>query len=372
MAFWKQAIISLVLLVGSALGFVLFTSGPGAIPGLSSSSANASVGAQTAGRARAAPLVVLSEVLDASTDGFVRSVGTAQAIERTTLYPEVSGRIKAIEAKAGQRVEAGDLVVQLDDHVERFAVDRARLAVNDAEAQVQRFEALAARDTVSNVQLSTAVLELERARLDLREAEDALARRAITAPFGGEIGLIDIRVGDFVTSTSPVTSLDERRTLIVEFQIPERFANQVSIGQAMSLSSPAVPGHVLIGETSGMDSRIDLVSRTLTVQGTVDNEDDLIRPGMSFEVTLNFAGTTYPSVPALAVLWDREGSYVYKAQGNLAERTDVAIVARRDGQVLVNGELEAGDLVISEGANSVRPDLPFRTPETDAQMGEEA
>lgn len=372
MAFWKQAILSLVVLLGSALGFALFTSGPGMIPGLSSTTASASTSPQGASRARAAPLVVLSEVQDARTDGFVRSIGTAQAIERTTLYPEVSGRIDAITVQAGQRVEAGEPIVQLDDHVERFAVDRARLAVDDAEAQVQRFEALAARDTVSNVQLSTAVLELERARLDLREAEDALARRAITAPFAGEIGLIDIRVGDYVTTTTPVSSLDERRKLIVEFQIPERFANQVSMGQAMDLSSPAMPGQVLVGEITGMDSRIDLVSRTLTVQGTVDNEDDLIRPGMSFEVTLKFAGTAYPSVPALAVLWDREGSYVYKAEGDQATRTDVSIVARRNGQVLVNGDLEVGDLVISEGANSVRPDLPFRTPETDARMGEEA
>lgn len=370
MAFWKQAVISLMLLAGFGFGFVIFNNGLSSLPGFSTATASADATAAGAARFRPAPLVVLSEVEEANTDDFVRSVGTAQAIERTTLYPEVAGRIASINVTAGQRVEAGEVIVQLDDEVQKLAVDRARLAVDDASAQFDRFEALAARDTVSDVQLSNAVLELEKARLDLREAEDALARRAITAPFSGEIGLIDISVGDYITSTTPVTSLDERRTLLIEFRVPERFVNQIAAGQEISLSTPALPGLQLTGLVSGMDSRIDTVSRTLTVQGTVQNSDDLIRPGMSFEVSLSFTGNSHPAVPALAVQWDREGSYVFKANGNTAERTDIGIVARQDGKVLVSGEIAAGDLVVSEGTNAVRPDQPFRTPD-DAANGQD-
>ncbi|WP_419912130.1 efflux RND transporter periplasmic adaptor subunit [Hoeflea sp.] len=312
-------------------------------------------------RERPAPLVVLSPVETATTDDTVKSIGTARAIERATLYPEVSGRVTDINAVSGQRVEAGDVIVQLDDQVQRLAVDRARLAVEDAEAQVARFETLAARNTVSDVQLSDAVLALSNARLDLREAEDALERRAVNAPFTGEVGLIEIGVGDFVSTTTPVTTLDERRTLLIEFRVPERFANQIETGQPMALSTPALPGLALEGEVSGMDSRIDTVARTLTVQGTIANDNDLIRPGMSFEVTLAFIGNSYPSVPSLAVQWDREGSYVFKANGTTAERTAISIVSRQDGQVLVNGDIAAGDRVVSEGTNAVRPEQPFRT-----------
>ena len=267
---------------------------------------------------------------------------------------EVSGRVEAVNAIAGQRVEKGDVVVQLDNHVQRFAVDRASLAVDDAGAQVERFEALAARNTVSDVQLSNAVLELEKARLDLREAQDALARRAVTAPFSGEVGLVDVQVGDYITPASPVTSLDERRTLLIEFRVPERFANQIAAGQQISLATPALPGLELSGVVSGMDSRIDTVSRTLTVQGTIDNEADMIRPGMSFEVSMSFAGNAYPAVPSLAVQWDRQGSYVFKANGDVAERADISIVARQDGKVLVSGDIAAGDMIVSEGTNVVR------------------
>ncbi|WP_136659032.1 efflux RND transporter periplasmic adaptor subunit [Nitratireductor sp. XY-223] len=364
MAFWKQAVISLILLMVFAIGFALFSYGPGAVPGLSSGAATAGIpgGGQAGVRERLAPLVVLSTVETATTDDMVKSVGTARAIERATLYPEVAGRVSQVNAASGARVEQGDVIVQLDDQVQRLAVDRASLAVEDSEAQLQRFETLAARNTVSDVQLSDAALALSNARLDLREAEDALARRTVIAPFSGEVGLIDVGVGDYVTTATPVTTLDERETLLIEFRVPERFANQIAHGQPMTLSTPALPGLVLDGAISGMDSRIDTVSRTLTVQGTIANQDDLIRPGMSFEVSLSFAGNSYPSVPSLAVQWDRDGSYVFKANGNTAERTAISIVARKDGQVLVDGEIAAGDSVVSEGTNAVRTDQPFRTP----------
>ena len=301
MAVWKQLVISAVLLVAAAVAFVLITFGPSFFTGTSATAS--APGSQGAGRP--APLVALSPVETGVTDSIVKSVGTAQAIARTTLYPETSGRVERVGAVAGQRVDPGHLIVQLDDHVQQFAVDRARLALADAEDTVTRYEALAARQTLSDVELRNAVLLLEKARLDLREAEDALARRAVRAPFAGDIGLIDIGIGDYVTTATPVTTLDDRRTILVEFQVPERFAQKIRPGLAMQLSTPSLSGVSLNGEIAGTDSRIDAVSRTLTVQGTIDNDEDLIRPGMSFEVTLSFPGDGYPSVPAPAVQWDQ-------------------------------------------------------------------
>jgi RND family efflux transporter MFP subunit len=353
MAFWKQLIISAALLAGSALVYAFMTFGPGII---SRSPASASV----PGSARPAPLVVLSTVESATDDNIVKSIGTARAIEKTTLYPEASGRVEKIGTVAGQQVNRGDIIVQLDNHVQQLAVDRALIAVTDAKALVARYETLAAKNTVSDVQLRDAVSSLENARLDLSEARDTFARRAVRAPFSGDVGLIEIGVGDYVTTATAVTSLDDRSILLIEFRVPERFANQIGGGQSVTLSTPALPGLSLTGEIAGMDSRIDSVSRTLTVQGTIENDDDLIRPGMSFEVVFELSGSAYPSVPSPAVQWDRNGSYVLKAKGNRASRTPVDIVSRQPGRVLVSGDLLAGDAVVSEGTDAVRPDQPFR------------
>lgn len=365
MSFWKQAVISLILLLVLSVGFLAVSYGPGVLQNLNSASASA--GTPPAAPTRPAPLVVLSPVLNEAADTSVKSIGTARAEQHATLYPEVAGRVADIGVIAGQRVEAGQMIVRLEDQAERLAVDRARLAVEDAQAQLERYEALSQRDAVSDVQLSDARLSLANAHLDLREAQDALDRRLIAAPFDGEIGLIDVGPGDYVTVATPVANLDQRQTLIVEFRVPERFAGRVRTGQAMTLSAPALPGEQLIGRIAGMDSRLDPVSRTLMIQGSIANDDDIIRPGMSFEVELSFAGELYASVPSPAVQWDRDGSYVFKANGDTALRTPIEIVSRQDGRVLVNGDLESGDKVVSEGTNAVRAGQTFRTLQTSGE-----
>ena len=354
MALWKQVLVSAALLAVSGLLYALvFTGG--------------SDTGQPSASGRPPPLVVLDTVGSGAADTAVRSIGTAQAIDKTTLYPESAGRIDWIGVTAGQRVAQDDLILRLDDRVERIAVERARLAVADAEAALDRYRTLSESNAVSAVQLRDAQLVVEKAALDLQEAEDALARREIRAPFTGDIGLIDVGVGDYVTTATPVASLDDRRTIVIAFRVPERFANQIERGQIISLSTPALPGRDITGEIADVDSRIDPVSRTLTIQGTVDNQADTIRPGMSFEVSLALPGNRFASVPSPAVQWDSGGSYVFKTDGNTASRVPVEIVSRQDGIVLVRGEVAEGDEIIVEGVDSVRPGRPFRTQAIEAR-----
>ncbi len=357
MAFWKQLLISAGVLAVSASVYALVSFGPTFLNGSSASAGLPS------GGGRPPPLVVLATVGSDNADSTVRSVGTAQAIERTTLYPESAGRIEWVGAVAGQRVHKGDVILRLDDRIQQFALDRARLAVSDAEDAVERYRTLAASNTVSDVALRDALLELEKARLDVRETEDALARRSVLAPFTGDIGLIDVGIGDYVTTATSVATLDDRSTILIDFRIPERFANLVETGQPMSVATPALPGLSMVGEIAGLDSRVDSVSRTLAVQGTIANDNDLIRPGMSFEVSLAFAGNSYASVPSPAVQWDSSGPYIMKTDGNLASRVPVEIVSRQDGRILIRGDVAVGDEIVSEGIDALRPGQPFRTPQ---------
>ena len=355
MSLWKQISISAFVLAVSAVIFGLTIIGPDTLFG---SSANANHSAGFSGRP--APLVVLSPVTQATADNIVKSVGSAQSTQGITLYPEASGRIDQIFLRPGEHVEVGDIILSLDSSVESLALDRARLAYEDAQQQVERFETLSQRNTVSEVQLLEAMSEREASRLDLLSAEDALARRSIKAPFAGEIGLMDLSVGDYVTSATPVTTLDNRSEIRVDFRIPERFSPHVSAGQLVSITTPALTGVTLEGVVTHTDSRVDPLSRTLIVHATVDNEDDQIRPGMSFEVTLSLTGQHHLSVPSPAVLWDSDGSYVFRAQDGVAMRQPVEIVRRQNGLVLIEGELSLGDQVVTEGTQSIRPGQPFR------------
>jgi membrane fusion protein, multidrug efflux system len=103
-----------------------------------------------------------------------------------------------------------------------------------------------------------------------------------------------------------------------------------------------------------MGSRIDEKSRTLRVRATIPNPDDTIRPGTSFTVELAFTGKSYPSVREVAVLWSRDGAYLWRASDGKAEKVFVKLVRRDTGRILVDGDLNIGDAVVVQGVQGLR------------------
>jgi RND family efflux transporter MFP subunit len=105
---------------------------------------------------------------------------------------------------------------------------------------------------------------------------------------------------------------------------------------------------------------VDRASRTLRVQGRLDNADDGLRAGQAFSVALSFPGETLPSVDPLAIQWSGDGSFVWLARDGVAERVPVTIRQRTNSAVLVEGALEPGDAVITEGVQTLRPGAEVR------------
>src|SRR5690606_4244279 len=121
----------------------------------------------------------------------------------------------------------------------------------------------------------------------------------------------------------------------VAFEVPERASGRVAVGQELTATTAALAGRRFVGEVSAVDSRVDAVARTLRVEASLPNEANVLKPGMALSVVLAFAGDEHLSVPSASVLWDRGGPYVWKVAGDSATRTDVDIVARHSGVVVV-------------------------------------
>ncbi|WP_057466067.1 efflux RND transporter periplasmic adaptor subunit [Pseudovibrio sp. POLY-S9] len=289
------------------------------------------------------------------TDTFVRAIGTGRAAKMTDLYPESSGRIQELPFKAGTRVSTGDVVLRLDDAEEKLAVNRAKLALKDAEEQVERYEKLMSSQTISTVQMQNALLATNQARLDLDKASIDLDRRLVRAPFEGILGIMDVEIGDYVTQSSRITGLDDRSSILVEFVVPERFANKVKRGDTVELRTEAMPGHTFSGELTALENRVNSESRTLKVQATVANPDDLLRSGIAFDARVQLEGDEWPSVPSIALKWDRSGPHVWLAENGEALRADVTVIERSADRVLIEGEVESGDIVITESVRDLRP-----------------
>jgi len=310
-------------------------------------------GARRGGGRKAVTYVAPVQV--ANDAAVVDALGTAQAVRSVTLYPEASGNVTAVLFAAGQRVPAGTPLLRLDAEAEELAVKLARLNLEDARQQLARYEQVASSGAVSRSQVDRARTSLSAARIAQSQAELALAKRTLRAPFGGVPGIPGVEVGERVTPETPIAAFDDRSNLYIDFEVPEVFARGVGVGTAVAVSTWARRDEPVTGRVESTSSRIDPTTRTLRVRALVPNPDDRLRPGMSFSVRLSVAGSRYPAVPALAVQWDRQGAYVWRVVGGKVEPVRVKVLKRTGGLMLVDGPLAAGQQVVVEGTQRLRP-----------------
>lgn len=289
----------------------------------------------------------------------IEAVGTSRAARSVTLFPEVTGEVVEVTLKAGDRVKAGQTIVQLDDRDQRLAVELARVELRDAERRYGRYQRTRESGSVTESALDDARSAVERARINLNRAEVALDYRSIDAPFDGHIGISDIDPGAQVDPSTEITTIDDRSSLLVSFQIPELFLGQIAEGQAIGVSTWASGSPQHQGEVLEIDSRVNPQTRTFDVRAQVDNTEDRLRPGMSFRITLDLAAGRYPVVPEVALQWGNDGAYVWAVDGGTVSRVPVTVVQRLQGRILVESDaLPEGMSVVTEGTQRMREGLP--------------
>lgn len=308
----------------------------------------------TRGSEAPAPVIVMPVGLD-SNAATVEAVGTGDAVKSITLFPEASGQVTEILFEAGDRVQRDDPLLRLDAEDEVLAVELARVRLQDARQQLDRYENTAPSGAVSTSEVDQARTALSAARIELAQAELALRKRTLKAPFDGIIGIPEVSAGDRVETGTVISTLDDRSTLLVDFEVPEAFAQGVRKGGPIEATTWAMPGERFEGFVESVGSRIDAQTRTLRVRGAIENENDLLRTGMSFTIRLALQGDQLPSVPSIAVQWDRRGAYVWRVVDGRAGRVEVDVVKREDQWILVQAPLAPGDQIVVEGVQRLNP-----------------
>lgn len=367
MSFWKQLALSLVvLLVATSAWAIFYPNAPqtlervglgriaAALPERETPTAASPRGPAGGGFAAQPALVIATPIATETINDRLSAIGSGRAVSSVSVTPFASGRITEILVESGARVEAGDPIAKLDSDTEEIAVDRARLTLEDANARLERVKALLSTRTATAVQVTEAELTVRNAQLALRDAELSLARRSISAPISGIVGILPVSVGNTVTTQTEIATIDDRSRIVIEFWVPERFAAMMEVGQPMSAVSIARPNEIFDGTISALDNRIDAQSRTLRVQARLENRNDLLRAGMSFQVSMAFPGDSYPAVDPLAIQWSTDGAFVWLVEEGLTRRAPVRIIQRNTDNVLVSADFGAAGSVVTEGVHAVR------------------
>jgi RND family efflux transporter MFP subunit len=300
-----------------------------------------------------APVITASATLEPDRV-VLELLGSAQARASVSLYPEVEGEVAEVLFQAGQRVRAGQILVRLDDTQQRLAVQLAEAQWRVAQVVAQRLQATRGTGAVPDTEIDQAVAEARTREITLAQAREDLADRVLRAPFAGVVGIPAVERGDRVSRTTLVSTLDDRREILVDIDLPEAWLARVRVGQALQASTPAFAGQTFEGQVRDIDSRVDPLVRTVRVRAALDNADDRLRAGMSFQVRLVFEGEPLVSVPELALQFGYDGGYVWTVRDGKAEAVAAQVVRREDGRVRLRSALREGDTVVVEGVQRLR------------------
>lgn len=360
----RQLILSLIVIVAFALGWLYWAPGAPEMlaragialpfgPSVEIAEANARPGPGGPGGGRGAAgratNVITTPVALATINDTLTAIGEGTPVRSVTITAATAGELAEVAVRPGQVVERGAVIARFDDEAEQIEQAGAELAVADAQATLSRTRSLASGSLVATTALSAAQLAADNAELSRRNAQVALARRTVTSPISGTVGLIRVSAGNMVPAQTAITTIDDTSSILIDFWVPERYAAQLSLGMHVNVAAVALIGQSFTGDVTAIDNRIDPASRTLQVQAEIPNPDGMLRAGMGLTVSMDFPGEQYPTVNPLAILWSAQGSYVWKYDNGTARRVMAEIVQRNSDGVLVRADLAPGDAIITEG-----------------------
>lgn len=311
------------------------------------------------------------EVAVARTDTVVDAIlasGQIEAIQSVELRPEIEGRLAAILVREGTEVTKGTPLFQVDDAELKAEVARAEAERDLARQALERTRELMGQQASSQADLerAEATARSTQAQYDLLSLR--LARTTVRAPFSGVLGQRFVSVGDYLTTSTRLASLQTVHPQRAAFQVPERYAAALKLGQRVVFRVAALPGKEYTGIVDFVDPVVQLPGRTITVKAEVANPRRELQAGMFIDARL--ATDVRPSavvIPEDAVLPIQGSTFVWIARDGKATRREVALGVRTPGWVEAKSGIEAGEAVVvggqerlSEGA-PVAPKVVVRT-----------
>ena len=287
----------------------------------------------------------------------IEALGTLRANESVELTASVTETVTAINFDDGDRVKAGQVLVQMTNDEEQAQLREARVTVDEAKRQYERIKSLRAQQSASESQLDEQQRVWEANRARLAAIESRLADRLLRAPFAGVVGLRNVSIGALVEPGAVITTLDDDSVMKLDFSVPSVYLAALVPGMPVTAITRAWQGQLFEGRVKSIDSRVDPVTRTVIVRALLSNPDHALRPGMLMQVELQSQRREAIIIPeeCLVAQGQKQFVYVVDRADNKVERREVRIGTRRPGEVEIIEGLVVGEQVITDGTLKVRP-----------------
>jgi membrane fusion protein (multidrug efflux system) len=290
----------------------------------------------------------------------VRATGRIEAVQAVELRSDEQGRVTALLFHEGQLVARGAPLVRIDDAMLRAQAERADADRDLARQQLERVRRLRAQNAATPADLERVEAAARSATAALAVLQLQIARSVVRAPFAGVVGQRFVSLGDYITTTTPLLTLqtvDPQRAVI---EVPERHAVRLKLGQTVEFTVAAEPSRTFAARVDFIDPVVQTANRTIMVKGLARNPDRILKPGMFIEARLATATRANAVViPEDAVQPLRTANVVWVVANGKASRRVVQLGARSQGVVEILSGVKPGELVVVGGLERMGEGMPL-------------
>ena len=178
----------------------------------------------------------------------------------------------------------------------------------------------------------------------------------IMAPFNGVVGYTGLTEDIFVSDSTFIITLDDNSIIYSDIKIPENYSSVIEKGLPIEAKVSSYKNKIFNGEVDFISSRINAETRSLLTRIKIDNTNLELISGSLLEVSVKFNLRNSLSVPDTSVMMEGKKAYVYKvSKDNIANKTEIKIGLRQEGNIEILSGLNIGDIIVAEGLKKVFP-----------------
>jgi multidrug efflux system membrane fusion protein len=241
----------------------------------------------------------------------IRVSGYTDADKRAVLATRSAGIIEELPVRLGSVVKRGDVIIKLEAEGKEAALESARQALTQREAEAAAARRLAERGSIAKLQLDGAMSALASARSQLEAAQAELDRLMVIAPFDGTIDKVDVELGSAVQPGAPVATILNLDPILARGEVSERDLAFVEPGDKAEVR--LVNGMTVDGELRHVSRDATTATRTFRVEVAIPNADGKVPAGMTAEVTLRADPVSATILPRSVVTLSAAGDLGIRA-----------------------------------------------------------
>lgn len=302
---------------------------------------------------KAVPVTVAVAKLEDISDS-INAIGTAISNESVDISSSVTKKVIKIDFEDGQYVHKGDMLVELDCSQEEAEEKRLVVNLDEQEREFNRLEPLRHSGVVSAKDYETQHTKVLSATAELEHIRAKIKETHIIAPFDGLLGMRLVSVGSLVSAGTVVTTIDDIRSVKVDFSVPEKYVLKIHKGASIFATSEASNGIVFSGEIIAVSPRIDEETHNVSVRGIFSNSDLLLRPGMLLKIKIPFDDRQAICVPETAVSSSGNEQFMYIVNDAKAHKRTIKIGTRFVGKVEIVEGIVEGEEFITDGIINIK------------------